>query len=169
MEPIRLKFSGRLAPHHYQMALYLHYRPHRFIELAQPLILVGYLSAILLHGVKYMSAASMTVLTFPLFILAIWRVVFFDSQVRASFFRDASLSDRYEFQVTATKLYISSIRGELVFDWSDFSHYKRNRSLTLLYRSETEFYLFPDGWFESMDDAHWFHEHLHGVLGVPLR
>ena len=119
-------------------------------------------------GVKYLPAVSITVLTFPLFILVIWRIVFFESQVLTSFFQDASLSDRYEFQITTTKLYISSSRGDLEFEWSDFSHYKRNRSLTLLYHSETEFYLFPDCWFESVDDAHWFHEHLRSVLGESL-
>ena len=163
-----LTFSGRLTLDDYQAALYLHHRPHRLIGLFQIFLVVGYLGAIALHGVKNLSALSLTVLTFPLFLLMVWRAIFFDSQVQASFERHVSLSYQYDFRVTPEKIWISSLREAFEFDWSAFSYYKTNRALTLLYRSDNEFYIFPNHWFPSLEEAQWFHRHLLSVLGDPV-
>lgn len=164
-----LTFSGTLTPRDYQMALYLHHRPRRLVEMAQPLGVVGYLSAIALYGVGFLSALSLTVLTFPLFVLLIWRIMFFEEQVRLAFLRDPSLGYRYDFTVTAEMLLIASPVDEFRLDWSTLSHYKQNHCLTLLYRSETEFFLFPHHWFQSTGDLAWFQTQLRSTLGDPRR
>ena len=45
---------------------------------------------------------------------------------------------------------------ETLMDWSGFTSVRANAALTLLYRSESEFFIFPHRWFESEDDRDYF-------------
>jgi hypothetical protein len=159
--------SGRLEPDDYLKAIYLHHRPPQYLRIALPLVIMGYLLAVLFYGTRTFSVLEVTVLIFPLIIVGIWRCAFLHDQARAQFYQDVSLSYPYEFTMTFEHLRMISKLENFQLVWSEFLAYKVSPRLTILYRSENEFYVFPSRWFESSADVCFFRDRLQEVLGAP--
>lgn len=151
-----IRFGGTLTPEDYVSALYLHNLPHKYMTEFIVAIAVLFVAVVGVYGSANFSPIEMTVLIFPLFVLLIWKVLIYPNQVRMLFFQQPSLQKVYEFLLDDDKLEWSTGGAPELFSWSDFVSVRSNSKLTLLYRSESEFFILPHCWFDSRDDFAFF-------------
>jgi hypothetical protein len=98
-----------------------------------------------------------------LFIIALalfYRYGLLPWRVRRIFRQQRELSMPYEVEVTEAGLNVSNELGNALRPWQDFTKWKENQELLLLYHSDMMFTILPRRFFEEMGEMEAIKKHL---------